>query len=303
MFARRAILPLAALILGGVLSAQAPPPPPLPPLPPPPPEASASGNYRTERRQERMTSGGRLWVRNRNGAIRVTVWDKEEVALTAQIRDSDRRRVELQVTRKGQDLEIEAQFQKPTWSFFSFSSAPSPRCELILQVPRKLQGNFQTLNGPISVNGLQGYVRAETTNGSLRLEHLGGEVVAETTNGTIDARHLTARIKGGTTNGRIILERIDGGVRMETTNGDILARDLDGWGEGISLETTHGRIEVELGRATGELRAENTHGELDVRVPGAQAVRIEKHSVHLKVPGRSSQQIKLETTTGAIRVR
>ena len=289
-------------LIGSALLAQAPPPPP-PPAPPAPPApmvgVDVPSGSRTEQRTEKLAYGSKLWVRNRNGAIRVTGWDKEEVFLTAQIRDSDKRRVELVLQRKGQDLDIEAMFQQPSWSFGVYIS---PRCELTLQVPRKLLGHFRTTNGAVSVQNLEGYARCEATNGGIVVRNVKGEVETDTTNGTIDASQLFARIKGGTTNGRILLADIAGGIRMETTNGSIRARNLDGWGEGIHLETTNGSIEVDLGKATGDILAENANGSLDISVPGAQSIETSKHSAHLKVPGRT-QQIRLETTNGSIRIR
>jgi DUF4097 and DUF4098 domain-containing protein YvlB len=172
---------------------------------------------------------------------------------------------------------------------------------MTLQVPRRLLGHFRTTNGPISVDTVIGYVRCETINGDITLSGIAGEVLAETTNGNVEAKGLHARIRGGTADGRIVLEDVDGQVKMQTTNGFIKARNLDGWGEGISLESTNGAIDLELGRATGDLLAENGHGSISVRVAGAQVLELGKHRVHLKVPGRN-QKILLSTTNGSIQV-
>jgi hypothetical protein len=255
--------------------------------------------YRIEQRTEKLSPGSKLWVKNRNGAIRVTGWEKDEVALTAQIRDSEKRRVDLVIQRKGEDLDIEALFQQPSWSFGLYIS---PRCEMTLQVPHKLLGHFRTTNGSVSVDHLEGYARCEATNGAIRVNDIQGEVQVDTTNGPIEARRLFARIKGETTNGSITLEDVAGGIYLETTNGRIRAHNLDGWGEGIHLESTNGSIEVELGKATGDLTTENSNGSLDVNVPGAQVIEKSKHSAHVKVPGRA-QTIHLETTNGSIQVK
>jgi hypothetical protein len=255
---------------------------------------------RTETRTEALAYGSKLWVRNRNGGIHVSGWDKEEVSLSADIRDSEQRRIELVVQRQGPDLDIEAQFQQPRLSL-GLGSAPSPWCRMTLNVPRKLLGHFRTTNGPISVETMVGYVRCETINGDITLGAIAGEVLAETTNGNVEARGLHARISGGTANGRILLEDVDGQVKMETTNGFITARNLDGWGEGISLASTNGAIDLELGRATGDLLAENAHGSIRIRVAGAQVLELGKHRVHVRVPGRN-QKILLGTTNGSIQV-
>jgi DUF4097 and DUF4098 domain-containing protein YvlB len=263
-------------------------------------EGASLSNNRTETRTEKLAYGAKLWVKNRNGAIRVTGWDKEEVSLTADIRDSDKRRIELTVAKVGADLDIEAHFQQPVISF-SFGFASSPKCEMTLSVPHRLLAHFRTTNGPVSVANLEGYARVETTNGDITLRNLQGEVQAETTNGSVEAHTLKARLKGGTTNGRLILEDVDGMVKMETTNGTIKAKNLDGWGEGITLESTNGSIDLELGRATGDIHAENANGSIEIKVPGAQVVEISKHSAHVKVAGKN-QKIALETTNGSIRI-
>jgi DUF4097 and DUF4098 domain-containing protein YvlB len=263
--------------------------------------ADSTPDQRTETRSEHLSYGSKLWVRNRNGSIRVAGWDKEEVGLTAQIRDSEKRRIDLVLQHLGPDLDIEAKFQQPA-VVFSFGLSPSPRCEMTLNVPRRILAHFRTTNGSVSVTTVEGYARCETTNGDIELRDIKGEAQAETTNGTVTAQGLNARIKGGTTNGRIHLEDVQGGIDLETTNGSITARNLDGWGEGIRLESTNGGIEVVLGRATGEIRAENTHGSIDLHVPGAQVLEEEKHAIRAKVPGRD-QKISLETTNGSISVR
>lgn len=291
-----------ALLTGGRLLAQAPPPPP-PPAPPAPPApmigVDMPSGSRVEQRTEKLAQGSKLWVKNRNGGIRVTGWEKDEVALTAQIRDSEKRRVELVLLRKGQDLDIEAVFQQPSWSFGVYVS---PRCEMTLQVPRKILGYFRTTNGTVAAENLEGYARCEATNGSILVSRIRGEVHVDTTNGPIEARNLAARIKGSTTNGRIILEDVEGGVNLETTNGSVRARNLDGCGEGIHLESTNGSIECELGKASGDLVAENSNGSMDIKIAGAQVIEMTKHSARVKVPGRS-QTIRLETTNGSIRVK
>ena len=233
---------------------------------------------RTEHRTEKLDQGAKLWVKNRNGSIRVTGWERAEMSLTAQIRDSPKRRVELVLQRKGADLDVEAVFQQPSWSFGAYIS---PRCELTLQVPRKLIGYFRTTNGNVSAENLDGYAHCEATNGSILVSRIRGEVHVDTTNGPIEAHSLFARIKGSTTNGRIVLEDVEGGIQLETTNGS---------------------IEVELGKATGDLQAENSNGSMDIKLPGAQVIELTKHSAHLKVPGRS-QIIRLETTNGSVRVK
>lgn len=255
---------------------------------------------RIETRTESLAAGSKLWVRNRNGAIVVTGWDREEVALSAEIRDSDQRRIELAVRRIAAGLAVEAEMQQSMVPLPS-GLAHSPRCRLVLNVPSRLLGQFRTTNGPISVASVQGYVRCETTNGDIDLSDIAGEAMAETTNGDVNARQMHARLKGGTENGRILLEDVDGRVQMATGNGQIQARNLEGWGEGIQLECANGPIDLELGRATGDIVAASASGTIRIKVAGARVLEQERHRVHARVPG-SAQTILLATTTGNITV-
>jgi hypothetical protein len=255
---------------------------------------------RIETRTEPLAPGGKLWVRNRNGGITVAGWDREEVTLTAEIRDSDQRRIELALQRVGPDLDIAAQYQQPRLSLAP-GAASSPWCRMSLNVPRRLLGHFRTTNGEIRVETVVGYVRCETVNGDITVEGVAGEVLAETSNGNLQARDLHARLRGGTANGRIILENVDGQVKVETTNGSIQARNLDGWGEGISLESTNGAIDLELGRACGEIQADSANGSIRIKVPGGQVLENGKHRARVRVPGRN-QKIVLASTNGSILV-
>ena len=255
---------------------------------------------RIETRTEPLASGAKLWVKNRNGGITVSGWDKEEVTLTAEIRDTEQRRIELAWQRVGPDLDIAALYQQPRLSL-SPGAATSAWCRMTLNVPRRLLGHFRTTNGELRVETVVGYVRCETVNGDIIVEGVAGEVLAETTNGNLEARDLHARLRGGTANGRIVLENVDGLVKVETTNGLIRARNLDGWGEGISLESTNGSIDLELGRASGEILAETANGSIRIKVAGGQVLENGKHRVRVRVPGRS-QKIVLSSTNGSIQV-
>ena len=99
-----------------------------------------------------------------------------------------------------------------------------------------------------------------------------------------------------------MIENVEGGINLETTNGGISAKNLDGWGEGIKLESTNGGIDVELGSATGDILLENTNGSIEINIPGSQIIEKEKHSAHIKRPGKS-QRIELNTTNGHISIK
>ncbi len=300
----RSIIQGWACLLAGGLVAQTPPPPPVPPAEPRPWPTQVpprGAGWRVENRIEPLAPGARLLVRNRNGSIRVEGWDREEVRLQAEIRDSDRRRVDVSLQRRGADLEIDAQFQQSSWGF-SFGFVATPLCEMTLQVPRKVLGYFVTKNGSVLLRNAEGFARLEALNGDVRVRDFAGELWAESTNGDVEARRLKARVRCNTTSGLIYLEDVEGGIQARSISGFIKARRLDGWGEGISLVTGSGSMDVELGRAAGELFARSGQGTIDVKVPGAQNVESDAHVMRCRIPGRT-QKITLESTSGRVRIR
>ena len=264
-------------------------------------DTSIPGITRVLIRAEKLASGSKLWVKNRNGDISVVGWEKEEMHLIAEIRDTDRRRVEVLIQQKDGDLDIETVFQQPFWSF-DWGLVLSPRCEMTIFVPRRLSGFFRTTNGSIFISYVDGYAHCETNNGDIQVKHFSGEALLETKNGTIEGQDLQARLRATTTNGRVLLTSVDGGIAAQTTNGNIVAKDLNGWGEGISLLTTNGSIDISLGEAAGEITAESSEGSLDIKIPEAKVIGLSKRSAHLKVAGRM-QKIDLRTTNGTITVR
>jgi DUF4097 and DUF4098 domain-containing protein YvlB len=240
-------------------------------------------------------------VKNRNGDIVVVGWEKEELQLTAEIRDTDRRKVELIIKQKNGDLDVETVFQQPLWSF-DWGLVQTPRCELTIFVPRRLSGFFRTTNGSVFISYIDGYAHCETTNGDILVKHLSGETHLETKNGTIECQDLQARIQAVTTNGQLILIGVDGGIQAQTTNGNILAKGLNGWGEGIAIVTTNGSLDISLGDATGDVTAESSDGSLDIKIREAKLIESTKQSAHLLVPGRT-QKISLRTASGNITLR
>jgi DUF4097 and DUF4098 domain-containing protein YvlB len=262
---------------------------------------SLPGITRVLVRTEKLVSGSKIRVKNRNGDIWVVGWEKEEMRLTAEIRDTDRRKVELVISQQDGDLDIETVFQHPFWSF-NWGLVQSPRCEVTIFVPHWILGYFRTTNGSIFISYLDGYAHCETNNGDIQVKHFSGEVHVETKNGTIEGLDLQARIQALTANGQVILTGVDGGIVAETINGNIIAKALNGWGEGISLSSTNGSIDIALGEATGELTAASSDGDLDIKIPHAKVIEISKRSAHLQVPG-SMQKINLHTINGTIVVR
>jgi hypothetical protein len=260
---------------------------------------SLAAASRTEQKSLPLKAGGALHVSTRNSPIRVEGWDKDEVAVTADIEDSAQRPVRWEMRSQDGGVAVEAVFPEN----HGWHMGRGPSCAFTLKVPRSVLGDFKTSNATITAGGFGGTLDFRTSNDAVELENLDGAATVATTNAAITARHLRASLKGSTSNDRIRLEDVDGAVDLSTTNADVEARGLDGHGQGIALRTSNGDMTIDLGRAAGEIHA---------RTSSHESVRVERRQVDLlesggaearfRVPGQT-QAIELATTNGTITIR
>lgn len=262
--------------------------------------ASASAGTRTEQKSLPLKAGGALTVSTRNSPIRVEGWDKDEVAVTADIKDSDARPVRWEMRTVDGGVAVEAIFPK---AGSGWHAGPGPSCAFTLKVPRKVAGEFNTSNDTIAAGGFGGTLAFRTSNDRVELENLDGAITVSTSNAAIRARHLRASLKGSTSNDPIHLEDVRGGLDLSTSNADVTASGLDGWNQGISLRTSNGDITIDLGGATGEVRARTSrHESVKVERKGVDLLESGGGQTRVRIPG-SSQVIGLTTTNGTITIR
>lgn len=258
---------------------------------------------RQERHTLKLKTGGVLLVTTHNSEIQVSGWDREEVALVADIHDSEKRPVQLKILPgDGNRVEIEAVFPEASESGIHFGHGTG--CDLILQVPRRVVGTFRTSNSRVDAKNAGGTLSFKTSNGVIELTALSGEVEAHTSNSRVNIRNLDGDLRGSTSNGAVELDGVSGAVDFSTSNGGIQASHLDGKGKGIRLHTSNGGLDVELGKATGEIYARTSHHEkVKVERKGLEFVDMSRaNDVHLRVPG-GSQTIDLTTSNGSITLR
>lgn len=259
-----------------------------------------AASARTEQKSLPLKPGGAVSVSTANSPIRVEGWDKDEVAVTADIEDSAERPVRWEMRAKDGGVEVEAIFPQ---GMHGWHMGKGPSCAFTLKVPRKVAGSFSTSNDRIAAGGFGGRLSFRTSNDPVELENLDGAVTVSTSNARITARHLHASLKGSTSNDELRLEDVQGGVDLSTSNGDVVASGLDGWGQGISLRTSNGDMTVDLGQAGGEVHARTSRHE-SVKVARKQVDLLESGGSELRfrLPG-GNQPIELATTNGTITIR
>lgn len=192
------------------------------------------------------------------------------------------------------------------------SGAARLKVEYEVRVPTRFNLELETRGGEISIEQLQGEVRAVTAGGSIQTDDISGPVRAETAGGGITLGNIGSRVEartaGGTvrvgdvqgdailetSGGEIIAGRIAGGGRAATAGGDILLR---GTGGDLTVETAGGQIR--LGEVGGRVRAETAGGSIQLDAArGPVQVETAGGSITLD---RIESAVRAATVAGTIR--
>jgi hypothetical protein len=213
---------------------------------------------------------GRLEILNVNGRIEVTggagsaieiLAERTVKAHTDETAKGILARIEMaeRVSPTAVRLEARPPAHEPGWSH---------EIRYRIKVPRTLGVDVETTNGGVSVNGVNGPIRAVTTNGGIAGRELGGAVDATTTNGGI--RLDFARIEAQT----ITLESMNGGIEVrvpDSAKASLLARCTNGSVSvsGVSHEAvgerSRRRFEARLnGGGPARIHAETTNGGITI---------------------------------------
>jgi DUF4097 and DUF4098 domain-containing protein YvlB len=211
----------------------------------------------------------RVEVANVNGPIEVEAADGASVEVKAVINargatdeeaNAALKQVEISVEKGQNSVRLEAKYPKEL-------GRRGVSIDYRIRLPKSVKITAGTVNGSITVTGVQSAVRAESTNGNVNGHELAGSVVASTTNGSLR-------------------------IQMAQLGND-----------GVTLETTNGSIDLKLpGQAKASVSARCVNGginvsDLDFEKVGESSRR--KLDGHINGGGAA---VKLETVNGGIRI-
>lgn len=136
-----------------------------------------------------------------------------------------------------------------------------------LLVPTQMSLSLRTVNGGLSVRGVEGRIEATTTNGGVRLRDVAGDVRGRTTNGGIDVDLDGASWRGE-------------GLDVQTSNGGVRVAIPDGYSATLEAATVNGGL----------------NSDFPVTVDGRRARRIEA------TLGAGGAPIRVRTSNGGVRI-
>lgn len=232
----------------------------------------ASGKAQDEwTRTYTVAAGGRLEIANVNGTINASPGTGTQVEVRAERiakagNDETARellkKIEIVEETSADHVRIQTKVPKISWG------RSGHEVRYWVKVPKGLAVNFETVNGGVRLENLDGQVVASTTNGGVRGKGMKGTVKASTTNGGVE-------IEMAGVTGEIDLETTNGGIRLELppdTKATIEARCTNG---GISVDESVGAVDVTeksrrqfrgtLNGGGPRISAETTNGGIRIR--------------------------------------
>jgi hypothetical protein len=163
-----------------------------------------------------------------NGGIKVRGADQSSIDLEARIQVWGRS--EEKARALAEEIEIltdnnRIKAQAPSHDDWSVSFR--------LRVPHRTDLDLTAHNGGISIEEIEGELRAETHNGGLSLAALAGDVRAETTNGGVKVALSGDHWQGD-------------GLEVETRNGGVKMSIPEGYSAELETGTVNGRVEIDF---------------------------------------------------------
>lgn len=198
-----------------------------------------------------VNPGGLLRLDSDFGNVSVTASGENmvRVELRREVRKANRAEAEriladmdLDFRQDGDDVHV--RLRQPS-GFWHFNRNQGLHLSFTISVPSRFNVDLKTGGGHISVNDLEGTVRARTSGGNLQLGRIAGAVDARTSGGNIDLEGGGGPVEVHTSGGHIRIGRSGGAVNAHTSGGSISVEEVQG---SIKASTSGGSVNASLSR-------------------------------------------------------
>lgn len=219
-----------------------------------------------------VNAGARISVENVNGDITVAGGSGDSVHVVAYKKAGSQEymdKLKIVIDASEDYLRIETDHPDSKGGWFNWGNDNSGSVAYELTVPADVDlDSIDTVNGDVTIESVDGEVKAGTVNGAIEVSGVRADVSLETVNGSIkavfDELGAGQRVNADTVNGKITIylpANASARVVAETVNGSIdgddfglevekgfVGRDLEGKiGDGdarVSLDTVNGSIRI-----------------------------------------------------------
>ncbi|MEX2530517.1 MAG: DUF4097 family beta strand repeat-containing protein [Gemmatimonadota bacterium] len=224
-----------------------------------------------------LARDGHLRIQAVNHAVRVEAWDQDEVHLTGTI-DPLTQRLEVSGDERSVSIEIRHE---------GGESRNGPAGSLELRVPRGAMLSIGTVNGDLSIEGVEGgTVNVSTVNGAIRMDGSPATAALQTVNGPIE-------FEGSTDD-----------LQLHLVSSDVQIR---GAPRRVNVQSVSGRIDLQADEAMESIRVNTVAGEVVIAgaLTSRSSVEVQSHGgpVILRLPAGTPAAYEVSTFSGSIQNR
>jgi len=194
-----------------------------------------------------VSANGKLEIDTDVGSIKVRTGDAAKVEVRVERMNARSQELKLDFSQEGTTVRVTGDL--PSHNNGNYQV----RFDVV--VPRSFALDMQTSGGSITVDDLDGEVRAQTAGGSLVFGRMGGTVWGRTAGGSIELQDSRGDADLSTAGGSIEVGDVGGEVRVKTAGGSIRVGHVDG---SVDAHTSGGSVRID--EAVGAVRAGTSGG-------------------------------------------
>ncbi|OFV79893.1 MAG: hypothetical protein A2Y78_03820 [Acidobacteria bacterium RBG_13_68_16] len=210
-----------------------------------------------QRVDEKRPAGkdGVVEVHNVAGSVRVTGWDREEVAVTGTLGKGTER---LEFSGSGNRTLV-----KVVLPHFSHHVDGS---DLEIKVPAGSTLDVETVSADITADGVSGSLELESVSGTVTAGGDPRRFDVKTVSGDVEVTAANAPGRAKSVSGRVMLKGVAGAVEASSVSGEVSV--TGGSVSTVELETTSGTITLDAGLAKdARVEAKTVSGEVKLVLP------------------------------------
>jgi hypothetical protein len=262
----------------------------------------------TAKEEKSFTVTGRteLSLKTFDGSIRVTAWDKAQVALTIERQAGSQAEAEslkVKTEQNGNRIVIEA--VKPEGNDGVHLGWHAGRSvSFVLQVPKETDLTASSGDGSIDAAGLSGTVQLRSGDGSIKATDLTGDVTVHTGDGSVDAHNVAGALDVSTGDGSVSISGAPKGLKARTGDGAInvqvatVASPAEDW----DISTGDGSVTVALPSGfNAQLDVHTGDGSISAEDFGLRPSGEEKNNLQGTL-GSGGRTLRIRSGDGSIHV-
>jgi len=265
--------------------------------------SARAGEMETIKRSFAVKTGGTLTLESDIGAIEVRsiIGENVNVEIRREFRGWDEEDVEdfldnfrVDMEQVGSDVNVTVHLKrrwKDLWNHV--------KVRFYVEVPSEYNVDLQTAGGSISVEDLEGEVRAVTSGGSLNFGAIKGPVYGKTSGGSISLEKCSGDVSVHTSGGSISMGDVNGNVEAYTSGGSISMEQVNG---SVEAETSGGSVHIE--EVEGPLNASTSGGSMTAymtKQPGSDcSLKTSGGSITVYLPPDISLDVDAKTSWGKV---